>query len=119
MSKTEKSKNKLTEALRALPGDFSLSTARQHMINALKSIQKFEAREADHKKSDLDLHQQWWGEIEGGVVKSTTSSTQETIAQALNYLDSMINAEKKNLSMLEQQRIKQPPAPPSSEMFLS
>ena len=84
--KTSDAKKKLMESLRSLPGDFSLSTTRQHIVNALKSIQKYEERYADKKSKDLDLHQQWWGGIVANTVNQPTANyTKETISQSLKH----------------------------------
>lgn len=106
--KTKKVKEKLSEALRNLPGDFALSTTRQHIVNALKSIQKYEERHSDDKQKDLDLHQQWWGNVvSNSTAQATSNVTQEAMSKTLSYIDLLIDKEKKNLETIQLEREKE------------
>lgn len=94
MSNIEKAKQKLSEALKVLPGDFALSTTRQHMVNALKSMTKYEEKTQKKKGNQLDLHQQYWGEIEARAANEPmTEVSPVAVMKTLKYLDDMIDNE--------------------------
>jgi len=118
--KTQKSKDKLTEALRNLPGDFGLSTTRQHIVNALKAIQKFEEKHADKKDTNLNLHQQWWDGVTAGTANQPTAGvTKEAMSKSLGYLDFLIDAEKKNLETIQIEKEKEKNQKPGTEVFFN
>lgn len=94
MSNINAARQKLAEALKALPGEFGLSTTRQHMVNALKSITKYEEKNIKKKGEQLDMHQQYWGEIESKAINQPmTEVSPVAVMKTLQYLDNMIDAE--------------------------
>tara|TARA_Y100000034_G_scaffold38278_1_gene46999 strand:- start:20423 stop:20770 length:348 start_codon:yes stop_codon:yes gene_type:complete len=91
---TKKARQKLAEALKELPGEFGLSTTRQHMVNALKSITKYEEKRGKKKGEQIDMHQQYWGEIESRAVNQPMSEVSPVaVMRTLQFLDNMIDAE--------------------------
>ena len=101
MSNTEKARQKLSEALKALPGEFGLSTTRQHMVNALKSITKYEEKSGKKKGEQFDMHQKYWGEVEGRAVNQPmTEVSPKAVMKTLQYLDNMIDAENHKIDEL-------------------
>jgi len=101
MSNTNTARQKLSEALKYLPGDFGLSTTRQHMVNALKSITKYEEKNTKKKGEQATMHQQYWGEIEARAINSPmTETTPEAVMKTLQYLDNMIDAENTKIDEL-------------------
>jgi len=94
VSDTNTARQKLSEALKALPGEFGLSTTRQHMVNALKSITKYEEKNSKKKGEQLDMHQQYWGDIEARAVNQPMAEVSpQAVMKTLQYLDNMIDAE--------------------------
>jgi hypothetical protein len=94
MSNTNTARQKLSEALKALPGEFGLSTTRQHMVNALKSMTKYEDKNTKKKGEQFDMHQKYWGEIEGRAVNEPMAEVSpQAVMKTLQYLDNMIDAE--------------------------
>lgn len=101
MSNVKVARQKLSEALKALPGDFDLSTTRQHMVNALKSITKYEEKNSKKKGKQVDLHQQYWGEIESRAINQPMIDVSpESVMRSLQFLDNMIDAEYKKIDEL-------------------
>lgn len=106
MSNTNISRQKLSEALKSLPGEFALSTTRQHMVNALKSMTKYEEKNSKKKGEQQDMHQQYWGEIEGRAVNQPmTEVSPQAVMKTLQYLDNMIDAENLKIDELNKPEI--------------
>lgn len=106
MSNTSTARQKLSEALKALPGEFGLSTTRQHMVNALKSITKYEEKSSKKKGEQFDMHQQYWGEIEGRAVNEPMAEVSpQAVMRTLQYLDNMIDAENVKIDELNKPEV--------------
>jgi len=101
MSNTSTARQKLSEALKYLPGDFGLSTTRQHMVNALKSMTKYEEKNTKKKGEQSTMHQQYWGEIEARATNEPMSEVSpQAVMKTLQYLDNMIDAENTKIDEL-------------------
>lgn len=101
MSNTKVARQKLSEALKHLPGDFGLSTTRQHMVNALKSLTKYEEKSNKKKGEQLNMHQQYWGEIEARAVNQPMAEVSPmAVMKTLQFLDNMIDAEQSKIDEL-------------------
>lgn len=104
---TKIARQKLAEALKYLPGEFGLSTTRQHMVNALKSLTKYDEKYNKKKGEQLNIHQQYWGEIEARAIDQPMSEVSpEAVIKTLQFLDNMIDAEKLKIENLNQPETK-------------
>ena len=106
MKQTDKSKQKIAEALKDLPGNFELSTTRQHLVNALKSLQKYEEKSIFSAVSV----QPWQNEI-----PPIQNNNKEAVMGCISYFDALIDAEKNTLEQIKTEKAQKD----SNEVFLS
>ena len=88
--KTERSKQLIEQALRAMPQDFSLRDARYHMGRALSEIQKVEKKKIK-RQSVMTPRQQWEFDLQSG--KLTPPGTNQQKVDHIKQIDELIAAE--------------------------
>jgi len=99
MGNTSKAKLHLVEAIRNLPDDFALSSARFHLNTAFREITKLEKKRTKRESMQINSVP--------GIARVTNAPMQqspvakqwspEQLANALDIIDSMIEEEQKKL----------------------
>ncbi len=95
---TERAKNFLVQAIRAMPNDFALSEARSCLNRALSEIQKTEGRRVKNQIKNQITEQQ-----------TTTPAapvvwTPKQVMDVVNHIDKLIEDEKKKIAEIEAER---------------
>lgn len=87
---TQRTKDLLAQALRALPGDNALQEAKTHINIALSKLEQVEKKRIKRTEAETS-HQRWWSGLNDGITRlqvDTNLSFNPT--KALNAIDGMI-----------------------------
>ena len=90
--KTERSKQLIEQALRAMPPDFSLRDARYHMSRALAEIHKIEKKKAKKQQTAVTPRQQWEFDLQSSKLMSPTLNGKQQ-KDYIKHIDDLIAAE--------------------------
>lgn len=119
MNKSEnldKAKMLLSQALKAIPDNHSLSETKLHVRRAIEGVEKQVKKEG--KKVTRTNHENWWGNIEAGVsnIAASPMSAQAQM-RSLDALNKMIEETQSELDKLEQEK-KKPQQTDITDLFL-
>jgi len=99
--KTERSKQLLEQALRAMPQNFSLREVRYHMTRALSELQKIENKRAK-RESQLTPRDKWELDLKSGKLVPPNLNDQQKI-DYLRRIDELIAAEQAKIDSMNHQ----------------
>lgn len=100
-AKTAKSQDLLQRALKSLPGDVGLQSARKHIAKALQEVAHYQTKKETSKP--MSVQQQWQLDMKtGGLVNPLTKEQQKT---ALSQLDKFIEDEHKKIKEIKQRAV--------------
>ena len=106
---TTQAKGLIAQAIRAMPNDFTLSEVRFHLNEAYYAIQKVEGKRA--KRENVSPPQSGFAKTsvisEQRTAPITGNWTPQQVLGVVNYIDKMIEEEKKKIEQLQVQRQKQ------------
>jgi hypothetical protein len=102
--KTERSKQLIEQALRAMPQDFSLRDARYHIGRALAEIQKVEKKKAK-TKSEITPRQQWEFELKSGKLVPPGMNDVQKI-DYIKQIDELISAQQEKIDSVDKPQSK-------------
>ncbi len=103
---TGPTKSYLTKALRNLPNDFALSSARQYINAALQEISRIESKRG--KRAAADAQQNWKFELNKGLVNPHNAPG------IVAGLDALIEQEQEKMDAMRKK-----PEPPPKDKFLT
>jgi hypothetical protein len=102
--KTERSKQLIEQALRAMPQDFSLRDARYHIGRALAEIHKVEKKKAK-RQSEITPRQQWEFDLHSGKLVPPGMNNDQKI-DYVKKIDELISAEQSKIDSIDKPQSK-------------
>jgi hypothetical protein len=111
---TGKTKSLIIEAIKNMPNDFALSEARTYLNWSLREVEKVEKKR--NRRMQNIIHEGEPGVIyarqtkEASLIKQSMANenkqmTQEQLNNALNLIDSLINAEKQKIEIIKSKSV--------------